>query len=187
MNRPYWPEYINPRTRLRYKFPCEVRQSKALSALFRASGLDPNARAQGLFATRDIPAATPLGYYTGHIIFTEDEMDEVTGYELMIEDRPPWIPKRAWARGRIISNRTGQRGLVVDASSEGNALRFVNSYLSPSRGRGEFKQYRQNVEILSDGTFSTTQPIPKGSELFVDYGNNYWRLGRKALLMDSWF
>ena len=113
----------------------------------------------GTFATQFIPKNTDLGKYYGKIT---KEMPKDTTYA--------WTIFNSDKFGNIFKE-------FVDGKDfkENNPLRYINAPKNQQE-----KPLLNTKMVQQEGTvhYHTTRDIYKGEELFVDYGNNYWR-GRR--------
>lgn len=116
----------------------------------------------GVFATQDLPAKTHLGYYVGDVHWTyPDSDDRHFAYIMEISRRPPWIDKVQWAR-----HRRKKEAPVVNGCAD-----CILSYVNCCKGVWS----KMNVDFTRSGRFETTRRIPKGSEIFINYGMlEYW-------------
>lgn len=121
---------------------------KVLPSTIRGAG-------EGLFAAKDIRKGTRLGEYYGATL-TEDEWermdDEATDYIFEV-DGP---------------NRTR---FYIDAAASDCLMAKVNGAKTKRQRRlvnVEAYQYAQKI------FFRATKDVPKGAELIVDYGDEYW-------------
>jgi len=109
---------------------------------------------KGLFAARDIPKGTKLGYYAGVY------MDEKR-YNQLKNQNYVWYIKN---------------NLYVDAYPCKKALlRYINSFISRKQRIKMKKKY--NTEPYSYGGklwYRTIRDVKAGDELFIDYGPDYW-------------
>lgn len=105
----------------------------------------------GLFASHGLPAGQLIGEYTGLVCLIDD-----------VEERGAYAYE-AWPGSP----------LAIDACTAGNHTRFVNHAPEP------------NLEVLQcvvartwHVLFAARRTIAAGEELFVDYGDGYWRRRR---------
>jgi SET domain-containing protein len=112
---------------------------------------------RGVFATAPISTGTYLGEYVGEV-------------KLISSSWPMHAPEFDYAFALPL----GPFFYVVDAKKWGSEMAFVNDYrgLSPS----------PNIEstwlIDADGLhllYRTRRAIAKDEELFIDYGDDYWK------------
>lgn len=105
-----------------------------------------------------LDVGTKLGYYEGRIV-TECDSTE------MHHDRPSEY-----------SLEISKYMVLVDAThaSESNWSRYIND------GEHGTSEDLCNVRFTKDGSIVTTRPVMPGSELFVRYGEDYWRFFRRA-------
>ena len=118
----------------------------------------PNA-GKGLFATVDIPKRTKLGEYKGKRL-SEQQFQRTadTSYVWKVSSR----------RG----NNTRGNNTYVDARRKvaNNPLRYVNGAISKRQKK------KVNVEMYQYGQkvfYRTTKKVPAGTELIIDYGDEY--------------
>jgi hypothetical protein len=105
---------------------------------------------KGVFATRDIDEGVTIGEYTGERVDLT-KMSEKGKY--------------AW------SLRNGQAVDAIDPAKS-NWLRYINDNRT---------EEGNNLSVYEDDNrvyYRTNKPIKKGSELFVSYGENYWKIKR---------
>lgn len=116
----------------------------------------PNA-GRGLFTTRFIPKGTRIVEYKGRVSSWKDAAhnDGNNGYLYYIN-----------------------RNFVIDAKPYKKALgRFAND----ARGLERLNGTKNNCEYVEDGKrvfIEARRDIPAGSEIFVDYGKEYWEIIR---------
>jgi hypothetical protein len=107
----------------------------------------------GVIANRDIPTGAYIGEYTGVVrkrkFWADRSNDYCFDYAVGGVQRSPY---------------------VIDARDKGNASRFVNHSSSPNVETGA---------VYCDGAMHiilyALTPIPKGAQLFYDYGEEYWK------------
>lgn len=102
---------------------------------------------KGVFTTRDIGEGVTIGEYKGEQI----EYSKMNGNG-----------KYAWEL---------QNGKVVDAWNikKSNWLRYINDHRTEEGNN--LSMYEHDNRIY----YKTIKPIKKGSELFVSYGEKYWK------------
>jgi SET domain-containing protein len=105
---------------------------------------------KGVFATRDIEQGVTIGEYTGELV----NMSEIREHG-----------KYAW------SLRNGQAVDAVDPEKS-NWLRYINDHRTEEGNNLAIYEHDNKVY------YQTKRPIKKGSELFVSYGENYWKIKR---------
>ena len=115
---------------------------------------------KGLFTTVDLPKGAWVTEYKGRLCYWKDVKDQ-DGYN-------PYIFKlnNTWA---IDGRRT---------------LKAFGRYANDARGLSRAPGCRNNSEFITRGRkcyISTTRRIRKGEEIFVDYGQAYWRLIRRLI------
>ncbi len=106
----------------------------------------------GLFAEEDIPEGAYVGEYTGVV---------------RRNDRRYFEPLNNYCYEYPVPDEIG-RSFVVDAT-HGNLTRFINHSNNPNL---------KPIHVFSEGyyhlIFLALKPIAKGTQLFYDYGVNYW-------------
>ena len=114
----------------------------------------------GAFTKKKILRDTIIGEYIGEIVCSKRMKDKTYLY-----DFPP--------QDRILG------GYAIDAAKKGSWIRFVN--------HGSTKGSEANVEdkiyFGEDGPhifYIAKKTIPQGSQLLVDYGNDYWEYLERA-------
>jgi hypothetical protein len=112
----------------------------------------PNA-GKGLFATVDIPKRTKLGEYKGKRLSEQQ-------FQRTADTSYVW---KVSARGKNV---------YVDARRKvvNNPLRYVNGAISKRQKK------KVNVEMYQYGQkvfYRTTKKVPAGTELIIDYGDEY--------------
>jgi uncharacterized protein len=115
---------------------------------------------KGLFTTVDIPKGGLVCEYKGRLARWRDMKDEdgYNGYIFKIN--------RIWA---------------IDAQ---RMLSAKGRYANDARGLSRAPGCRNNAEYITRGLkcyISTTRRLRAGEEVFVDYGQAYWRLIRKLI------
>ena len=120
----------------------------------------------GVFAQKDLPAGTLVGEYTGIIREAQD-------CEPVRDDKGHFLSDYAWNYPDELPDGTE---FEIDARDEGNELRFVNHSFEPNVGVDH---------TLVDGIFVTffkaLTNIPAGTQLLIDYGEEYWSGGFRTL------
>src|SRR5687767_3760422 len=119
----------------------------------------PNA-GKGLFTKKPIAKGTRIIEYTGKISAWKDVKDEdgKNGYIFYIN-----------------------RNHVIDALPTKKALA---RYANDARGLVKIKGVTNNCDYISDGLkayIESKRDIPAGSEIFVDYGKDYWKVIRENM------
>ncbi len=74
---------------------------------------------------------------------------------------------------------------VIDGSKMKNA---IAKYANDARGLTKVRGLSNNSEFEEDGTkvyIVATKDIPAGSEIFVDYGPDYWKTVRSNMKIDA--
>jgi uncharacterized protein len=122
-------------------------------------------RGYGLFSARDLSAGAFIGEYCG-VVRVAEEVDGNTG---------GYATDYAWEYPVSLPDGTP---LELDASREGNELRFANHGFSPNLA----------VEhTLVDGRwaifFVAAKDIAAEEECIVDYGLEYWTGGFRELIL----
>jgi hypothetical protein len=145
----------------------------------------------GLFATRDIDSGELVTLFPGDaILFREDEMAEVTGAMFGIlprqagslsltDDAARAYEIRSSNKHSIVgdSSRTDDPAYLGHIANDGAILnkgddlsRTVYSSESAKAANAVFQDIHEGCHI---GLFAS-QPIHKGREIFVSYGEGYW-------------
>ena len=126
-------------------------------ALFLQPSTVPGAGV-GVFAARDIPQGSHLGYYCGRVFWTYPKRNKRGwAYVMEVSRRPPWIPRETWRARR-------QAGTPPYVDGKGT-LSLVNCCRG---GR------TQNADFSASGRFFTLCDVKAGEELFLCYGDDYW-------------
>lgn len=115
---------------------------------------------KGLFTKKFIPKGTRIVEYKGKISKWKDVKDEDgrNGYIFYVN-----------------------RNHVIDALPVKSALA---RYANDARGLVRVKGINNNCDYISDGLkayIESKKDIPAGSEIFVDYGKDYWKVIRENL------
>lgn len=123
----------------------------------------PNA-GKGLFTKVSIPKRTRIVEYKGKITTWKEvkEDDGENGYIFYVK-----------------------RYHVIDALSTKKPLA---RYANDAKGFVRVKGLTNNAEYVIDGLkayIESTKPIEAGSEIFVDYGPDYWKTMRENLAIDK--
>ena len=90
--------------------------------------------------------------------------------------------KNAWDNGYIYSIN---RNHVIDAKKTLSALA---RYANDAKGLTKVKGITNNCVYVNDNYrayIESTKDIPAGSEIFVDYGKEYWDVIRENLKKDK--
>ena len=119
---------------------------------------------KGLFTTEFIPKGTKIVEYKGKIT-TWKEVDHNEGNNGYI-----YFVKRNY---------------VIDASTYPSALA---RYANDARGIQRVKGLTNNAEYVEDGLkvyIQAVKDIPAGSEIFVEYGKEYWDAIRYNIKLDQ--
>ena len=119
---------------------------------------------KGLFTTEFIPKGTKIVEYKGKIT-TWKEVDHNEGNNGYI-----YFVKRNY---------------VIDASTYPSALA---RYANDARGIQRVKGLTNNAEYMEDGLkvfIQAVKDIPAGSEIFVEYGKEYWDAIRYNIKLDQ--
>jgi SET domain-containing protein len=118
---------------------------------------------KGLFTKIFIPKGTRIVEYKGRVT-TWKEM------------------KDAWENGYIYSIN---RNHVIDAK---RTLSALARYANDAKGISRVKGITNNCTYVNDGLkayIESVRDIPAGSEIFVDYGKEYWDVVRANLKIDK--
>ncbi len=107
----------------------------------------------GLFAARDIQQHEYAGEYTG-------EVHAISRLKTYNNDYFMKYPQMFWSWNYY----------VIDATHCGNESRFINHSYSPN-----LKIMAAQEGGIMHVLFFANQFIPKGSQLFINYGKDYWR------------
>src|SRR5688572_11801460 len=115
---------------------------------------------KGLFTKKFIPKGTRIVEYKGRISAWKDVKDEdgKNGYIFYIN-----------------------RNHVIDALPTKKALA---RYANDARGLVKIAGVTNNCDYISDGLkayIESKKDIPAGSEIFVDYGKDYWKVIRENM------
>lgn len=115
---------------------------------------------KGLFTKKFIPKGTKIVEYKGRRTAWKDVKDEdgKNGYIFFIN-----------------------RNNVIDALPWKSALA---RYANDARGLVKIKGLTNNADYIVDGTrayIESKKDIPAGSEIFVDYGKDYWKVIRENI------
>lgn len=109
----------------------------------------------GAFSRKNLPKGKRLGEYNGKILGFDD-YESLRNKSYIFE-----VTKKFKGKYYLF---------YIDARS-GDALRFVNgAYGKEQRKKVNVESYQYAERIF----FRTTKNIPKGEELLIDYGDNYW-------------
>ncbi|CAJ1453639.1 unnamed protein product [Effrenium voratum] len=125
----------------------------------------------GLFATRALSRGERLGEYTGEARRYDLWCDEIKARKVAQrgrDDASPFIVEElyaAWA-----GSGPGDKGVVIDAFSAGNAMRFINCSCHPNCS---FKTVAVGFQKHGRLQVVTTRDIDAGEQLSVDYGWYY--------------
>lgn len=115
---------------------------------------------KGLFTKKFIPKGTRIVEYKGRISTWKDVKDEdgKNGYIFYIT-----------------------RNHVINALPTKSALA---RYANDARGLSKIKGVTNNCDYISDGLkayIESKRDIPAGTEIFVDYGKDYWKVIRENI------
>jgi uncharacterized protein len=115
---------------------------------------------KGLFTKKFIPKGTRIVEYKGRITKWKDVKDEdgKNGYIFYIT-----------------------RNHVIDAKPYPSALA---RYANDAKGLVKIKGMNNNCDYITDGLHAyieSKKDIPPGSEIFVDYGKDYWKVIRENI------
>jgi uncharacterized protein len=127
--------------------------------LFVKKSTIPNS-GKGLFTKKFIPKGTRIVEYKGKISKWKDVKDEdgKNGYIFFIN-----------------------RNHVINALPVKSALA---RYANDARGLSKIKGLNNNCDYVSEGLkayIESKKDIPAGSEVFVDYGKDYWKVIRENM------
>lgn len=115
---------------------------------------------KGLFTKKSIPKGTRIVEYKGKITAWKDVKDEdgKNGYIFYVN-----------------------RNHVINALPVKSALA---RYANDARGFVKIKGLNNNCDYITDGLkayIESKKEIPAGSEIFVDYGKDYWKVIRENM------
>lgn len=113
----------------------------------------------GVFATDAIAKDTLIGLYTGQLMDEDDLFEGQEKYAMTLS-------KKDDANDKTIN-------IVVDSLGQGGWTRFVNHSCKPNCKIAS----RFNCGAYKILYLRTTKPIPAGKQLFLDYGEEYFRVG----------
>eukprot|EP00930_Biecheleria_cincta_P076531 TRINITY_DN63740_c0_g1_i1.p1 TRINITY_DN63740_c0_g1~~TRINITY_DN63740_c0_g1_i1.p1 ORF type:complete len:424 (-),score=74.01 TRINITY_DN63740_c0_g1_i1:29-1258(-) len=122
----------------------------------------------GVFATCKLQKGEKLGEYTGEIRSYDVWLDEIKNRKLKAHGSPrnsPFIREELYAAWSGMGPRSS--GVVVDAFSYGNTMRFVNCSCKPNCS---FKNFGTSCEQHSRLHVVPTRDIEIWEQLSVDYG-----------------
>jgi SET domain-containing protein len=127
--------------------------------LFVKTSKLPNS-GKGLFTKKFIPKGTRIVEYKGRISAWKDVKDEdgKNGYIFYVT-----------------------RNHVIDAQLTKSAL---SRYANDARGLSKITGVINNCDYITDGVkayIESKKDIPAGSEIFVDYGKDYWKVIRENI------
>jgi SET domain-containing protein len=127
--------------------------------LFVKKSTIPNS-GKGLFTKKFIPKGTRIVEYKGRISTWKDVKDEDgrNGYIFYVT-----------------------RNHVINAE---RTLKALARYANDARGLVRIKGLTNNCDYISDGLnayIESKKDIPAGSEIFVDYGKDYWKVIRENM------
>jgi uncharacterized protein len=127
--------------------------------LFVKTSTIPNS-GKGLFTKKFIPKGTRIVEYKGKVSKWKDVKDEdgKNGYIFYIT-----------------------RNHVIDALRTTSALA---RYANDARGLSKITGLTNNCDYIADGLHAyieSKKDIPAGSEIFVDYGKDYWKVIRENI------
>ncbi|KAI7871563.1 hypothetical protein BDF14DRAFT_1762339 [Spinellus fusiger] len=131
---------------------------------------------KGLFATRDLPTNTPLGFYFG-VPMTEDEFDS-------LKDNVGRASEYSIMYRKTVLDATDDQGLPYD-DPEGPIY-------CPFHYMNEANEAKANISFLEGAVVNqvicwTKRAIKEGEELFVWYGRDvdrYWTSGTPTSAKD---
>ena len=117
----------------------------------------------GLFTSKRLRKNLRIGYYRGKVYKRYPSQKRAKYYRnfdyfLELTRRPPWITKEFWSkkRGKV---------LFVDGATD-CPMAYVNC--------AKDDQELWNCDIRATGAFFTNVAMRAGSEIFVNYGDDYW-------------
>lgn len=114
----------------------------------------------GVLTNENLKAGDFIGEYAGLVRPVSKEMPLVNGYCLEYPVRWP-------CRERY----------VIDAKFHGNVLRYINHSDTPNL-EGRWALDRGLLHLL----FFAAEPIPRGSQLTINYGEGYWEHRKKVVI-----
>jgi SET domain-containing protein len=144
---------LNYGKKVKRKMACEKSSglTKEQSARLKVKKSTIKQAGKGLFAAKDIPKGTKLGYYAG-VYMNERGYDKLNNQDYVWEV---------------------SRDKYVDAKPCPRAtLRYINSKMPKKGTKRSFnvEPYTYKGKLW----YRTTKPIKAGDELFIDYGEYYW-------------
>jgi SET domain-containing protein len=129
--------------------------------LVKTSSL-PNS-GKGLFTKVLIPKKTLIVEYQGEICKWKDVEDNFdNGYIYFVN-----------------------RNHVIDA---GKSVKFLARYANDATGLSKIKGIRNNSKYTTKGLqvfIEAAEDIPAGGEIFVSYGDEYWKVVKKNIAIDK--
>jgi SET domain-containing protein len=117
---------------------------------------------KGLFTKKFIPKGTRIIEYKGKISPWKDVKDEENGYIFYVK-----------------------RSHVIDAKL---TPQHLARYANDARGLVKIKGINNNCNYVADGLkayIESKKDIPAGTELFVDYGRDYWKTIRANIRLNK--
>jgi len=122
----------------------------------------------GLFAESDLEAGSFIGEYTGTVQPGRDVLPEEKG-ERGYDTDYTWDYPDAWYEDILFEINAGRRG---------NELRYINHSFEPNLAVEHTLLDNRWVIFFVAGQF-----IPAGTQLTVDYGEEYWSGGFRELVL----
>ncbi len=128
----------------------ESATSRAKKALHRLEVRDTGDRklGKGVFAKQTIKSGTLLGHYAG-ILRLRHQTDQDSRYAFRFSDCQDW---------------------VIDAAEQGNLFSCINH--SEEANVAAWEHPGTDLPYV---LFFSTQTIQQGEQLFINYGNDYWK------------
>ncbi|MDB5250244.1 MAG: nuclear protein [Segetibacter sp.] len=118
---------------------------------------------KGLFTTKFIPKGTRITEYKGRVrTWEEAQWDDTNLYIFYVND-----------------------DYVIDANRR---KKTVARYINDAKGLQKIKGLYNNAQFVKDDLrvfVEATKDIAAGSEIFVDYGKEYWQVIRKNLKLEA--
>ncbi|CAI2346988.1 unnamed protein product [Caenorhabditis sp. 36 PRJEB53466] len=108
----------------------------------------------GVRASVDVPFGSFVGEYTGELIDDEEATERCDSTFLF-------------------ETRVGSETFTIDAKYSGNYTRFINHSCSPNVKVAHVSWDFDEVQLIHM-CFYTNEPIKKGDELTIDYGEAWW-------------
>ena len=164
---PYWRRNREEFETLATRYGADISYGRMARVSVRPAG---PGRGLGLFAAADLEEGTFIGEYAGLI-------------RRAGSTRPVPVPGGgyasdfAWGYPRL---RRISPALEVDARTAGNALRFVNHSFHPVAEADHTALPEESWTVF----FRLIRSVSAGSEITVDYGEEYWTGGFRELVPD---